>query len=235
MQISDMGVEVVRKNIKNLHVGVYPPNGHVRVAAPLLMDDEAVRLALISKLDWIKRQKRRFQDQERQAQREYVNRESHYFQGKRYLLNVIEQNGPSKVMLRNKTFIDLYVQKGADIEAKERILQAWYRRELKALIPELIKKWSKIIDVEVSEWGVKRMKTKWGSCNPEAKRIWLNLELAKKPTVCLEYIVVHEMIHLVERKHGERFTKLMDRFLPQWRSYREELNRTPLAHEAWKY
>jgi predicted metal-dependent hydrolase len=235
MQISDMGVEVVRKNIKNLHVGVYPPNGHVRVAAPLLMDDEAVRLALISKLDWIKRQKRRFQDQERQAQREYVNRESHYFQGKRYLLNVIEQNGPSKVMLRNKTFIDLYVQKGADIEAKERILQAWYRRELKALIPELIKKWSKIIDVEASEWGVKRMKTKWGSCNPEAKRIWLNLELAKKPTVCLEYIVVHEMIHLVERKHGERFTKLMDRFLPQWRSYREELNRTPLAHEAWKY
>jgi len=235
ISVSGLTVNVVRKDIKNLHLGVYPPEGRVRVAAPLRVDDEAVRLAVISKLAWIRRQQNRFQFQERQSAREYVFRESHYYFGQRYLMNIIEQKGPARVVVRNQTTIDLYIPKGADISKREQILIAWYRKELKALIPPMIEKWEKIIDVKVADWGVRKMKTKWGSCNIEAGRIWLNLELAKKPVQCLEYIIVHEMLHLLERHHNDRFIELMDRFMPQWKLYRDELNRSPLCHETWKY
>lgn len=230
--VSGIVVEVVRKDIKNLHVGVYPPDGRVRVAAPLLVDDEAVRLAVITRLDWVKRQRARFQAQERQSAREYVDRESHYFQGRRYLLKVIEVDGPSKVVLRNST-MELHVPTGVDTERRERVLSQWYRRELRASAAPLVEKWSDRLGVDVAEVRIKRMRTKWGSCNPQAKRVWLNLELAKKPPHCLEYVVVHEMMHLLEKSHNATFQALMDEHMPQWRLYREELNRKPLAHEKW--
>lgn len=235
ISVAGLDVDVVRKDIKNLHLGVYPPEGRVRIAAPLHLDDDAVRMAVISKITWIRRQQKRFKDQRRQSPREYISRESHYFLGQRYLLNVIEQDGSSRVEIRNKSLIDLYVPQGSDRSKKERVLTEWYRREIKAIIPPLIEKWEPLLGVDVAEWGVKRMKTRWGSCNVEARRIWLNLELIKKPPHCLEYIVVHEMVHLLERHHTDRFKELMDHFMPQWQMYRDELNQTPLGHETWTY
>ena len=233
--VNGFHVHIVRKAIKNLHLGVYPPQGRVRVAAPLGVCDEAVRLAVISKLPWIKRQQNRFQSQERQSAREFVSRESHYYLGRRYLLNVIERDSSPWVVVRNKTVLNLYVPKGTDATQREQVLLGWYRRELKGFIPPLIEKWEALIGVKVTSWGVKKMKTKWGSCNNTDHRIWLNLELAKKPVQCLEYIVLHEMVHLLERHHNDRFTVLMDKFLPNWQLHRDELNRAPLAHETWGY
>jgi hypothetical protein len=235
ISVAGLTVDVVRKNIKNLHLGVYPPEGRVRVAAPLRLNDEAVKTAVVTRLTWIKRQTKRFQSQERQSQREFVARESHYFQGNRYLLNVINDVGPPRITTRNRTTIDMHVPEGANASERERVLLAWYRKELKSLIPSLIVKWEPIIDVKVMSWGVRRMKTKWGSCNVTDRRIWLNLELAKKPIQCLEYIVVHEMMHLREKYHSDRFVELMDGTMPQWRFFRDELNQAPLSHEKWGY
>ncbi len=235
IKVSGLVVDVVRKNIKNLHLAVYPPVGRVRVAAPLRVSDEAVRLAVITRWAWIKRQQAKFSKQERQSEREYVTGESHYFQGQRYRLNVIYHDGPSRVSIRNHRNIDLVVREGSDTVQRERVLLTWYRQQLKLLIPPLISQWDATIGVKVSDWGVKHMKTKWGTCNVPAHRVWLNLELAKKPVQCLEYVLVHEMIHLLERHHNDRFATLMDGFLPSWRLYRDELNRAPLRHETWDY
>ncbi len=235
IDVNGLVVDVVRKDIKNLHLAVYPPNGRVRVAAPLRINDEAVRLAVIARLAWIKRQQFKFESQDRQSEREYVSGESHYFQGRRYLLNVVYRDGPPQVVIRNNTRMDLFVRTGSDIIQRERVLITWYRRQLKELIPPLIVKWEDRMGVQVADWGVKQMKTRWGTCNIEAGRIWLNLELVKKPARCLEYIVVHEMVHLLERHHNDRFSQLMTKFLPQWRLLRDVLNREPLAHESWDY
>ena len=235
IDVSGIQVEVVRKAIKNLHLGVYPPAGRVRVAVPMQIDDEAIRLAVISKLSWIHRQQARFAEQPRQSQREMVSGESHYFQGRRYRLRVIEENASPRVLLKGNATLYLYVRPGTDADKRERILNEWYRRELKALLPDLITKWESEIGVQVADWGVKKMKTRWGTCNISACRIWVNLELAKKPLQCLEYILVHEMLHLIERHHNDHFKELMDRFMPQWRLYRAELNRAPLGHEDWRY
>jgi hypothetical protein len=233
--VSGIAVEVVRKDIKNLHLGVYPPNGRVRVAAPLVVSDEAVRLAVIDKLSWIRRQKARFAEQPRQSEREMVNGESHYFMGRRYRLRVHEQDAPARVALRGIASLDLFVRPGSSTEQREAVLLRWHREQLKALVPPLLDKWQPVLGVQVAAWGVKRMKTKWGSCNVDARRVWFNLELAKKPPQCLEYIVVHELVHLLERHHNERFTGLMDGFMPQWRQYREMLKKSPLGHEDWNY
>ena len=233
--VSNISVDVVRKNIKNLHLAVYPPNGRVRVAVPLRMNDDAVRLAIISRLAWIKRHQVKFAGQERQSAREFVSGESHYFQGKRYRLNVVYHNAAPRVAIRNKSTIDLFVREGSDRFQRQRVLAEWYRRQLKEQIPSLIEKWNSLINVSVAEWGVKQMKTRWGTCNSKARRIWLNLELAKKPVHCLEYIIVHEMLHVLERKHNDRFKTLLDKFLPRWRLYKEELNRMPLGHDDWVY
>ncbi len=233
--VGGISVQVVRKAIKNLHLGVYPPEGRVRVAAPAAMSDDAIRLALVSRLGWIRKQQARFAGQERQSAREYVSGESHYYQGGRYLLNVVYRGGPSAVVLRNKTILDLFVRPGSDTAQRERVLLGWYRRQLKEMIPPLIARWEPIVGVEVTEWGVKSMKTRWGSCNPQARRIWLNLELIKKPSDCLEYVVVHEMVHLLERRHNDRFVALMDQFLPGWRETRAVLNQAPLGHATWEY
>ncbi len=234
MAINGLSIEVVRKDIKNLHLGVYPPCGRVRVAAPLGVSDAAVRMAVIGKLGWIRRQQAKFAAQPRQSPREMVNGESHYFLGQRYRLRVIEQNGPHRVVLQNKSYLSLQVRPGTSLEKRQQVLQEWYRQQLQLLIPSLVEKWEPVLGVEVAEWRIKRMKTKWGSCNIQARRIWLNLELAKKPLQCLEYVVVHEMLHLIERHHNQRFIALIDQYLPQWRLYRDQLNTAPLAEEMWE-
>lgn len=233
--VSGIKVEVLRKDIKNLHLGVYPPHGRVRVAAPLVVSDEAVRLAVIDKLGWIRRQKAKFAEQPRQSQREMVNGESHYFLGQRYRLRVHEQNGAASVAVRGIASLDLFVRPGTSAEQREGVLLRWHREQLKVLIPPLLAKWQLALGVQVAAWGIKKMKTKWGSCNPASRRVWFNLELAKKPVQCLEYIVVHELVHLLERHHNERFAALVESHFPQWRQYRELLNKTPLGHEEWNY
>ena len=235
IEVSGTPVEIVRKEIKNLHVGVYPPSGRVRVAAPLRLDDEAVRLAVISRLGWIRRKQAEFQQQVRQSQREFVTGESHYFEGRRYRLDVIERDAPPAVKPRNNTTLELGVRPNSNRETREAVLHRWYRRRLRNQLPSLIAAWEPKLGVTVNDARIKKMKTLWGSCNAEAKRIWLNLELAKKPRSCLVYILVHEMVHLLERRHSDRFHELMDGFMPQWRTYRDELNRAPLAHEDWRY
>jgi predicted metal-dependent hydrolase len=232
--VSDITIDVVRKDIKNLHLAVYPPTGRVRIATPLNVDDEAVRLFAISKLSWIKKHRRNFAGQERETKREYVSGESHYVEGHRYLLNVIYQNASPKVVIRNKKYLDLYVRPDSTAEQRERVMTRWYRQTLKEKIPALLEKWQAIIGVRVDGWEVKRMKTKWGTCRREARRIWLNLELAKKPAHCLEYIVVHELIHLLERHHSDRFVALMDKFMPPWRIHQKELNQMILGYDEWK-
>jgi len=228
INVGDLIVDVVRKDIKNLNLRVCPPDGRVRAAVPVRVSDKAVRLFVNSKLGWIKRQQVKLSSRERPLAKKFVTGETHFYQGRRYRLNVIYQNGPGHVELPNTTSIDLYVREGSSSSQREQVLLAWYRKKLKEQIPLIIEKWEDIIGVEVAQWGVKRMKTRWGSCNLKARRIWLNLELVKKPVYCLEYIIIHEMVHLLERLHNNRFTALMDEFVPQWRLYREELKRPPL-------
>jgi len=232
---SNLSVDVVRKDIKNMHLAVYPPTGRVRIAVPLNVNDEAVRLFAISKIGWIRKRQRHFVAQDRQSPREFKQRESHYFQGRRFLLRVTEHQAPAKVELKTKTYIDLFVRPNSVLEQKQALINEWYRAELKKLIPGLIEKWENKIGVKVSDWQVKQMKTKWGTCNIEEKRIWINLELAKKPLHCLEYIIVHEMLHLIERHHNEKYVSLMDKYIPQWRFFKDELNRFPVSHGEWDY
>ena len=235
IEIRGISVEVIRKDIKNFYIGVHPPNGHVRISAPLHFDEDTIRLAVISRLGWIRRKQGTFTKQARQSQREFVTGESHYFAGRRYRLDVVEQDSPPRVWLRNNTKIAVSVRPGSDRDAREAVVHRWYRQYLKSQLPPLVEKWETELGVSVNEVRIKKMKTLWGSCNIEAKRIWLNLELAKKPESCLVYILVHEMVHLLERTHNDRFRELMDKFLPQWGAYRDALNRAPLAHESWKY
>jgi predicted metal-dependent hydrolase len=237
MQQIDLGnikVDVIQKDIKNIHLSVYPPTGAVRMSVPLRMEMDTVRIFAISKLGWIKKQQTRFINQKREAPRVFKSRESHYYLGKRYLLKVIETVGKPSIAIKHDKLI-LHIRPGTDIEHRQLIFQEWYRDRLKELVPKYIAVWEEKMQVTVSEFGIKRMKTKWGTCNREAKRIWINLELAKKPLECLEYIVVHELVHLLERNHNQRFIAYMDKFLPQWRHYKEELNRLPVSHTDWKY
>ncbi|MBF0379171.1 MAG: M48 family metallopeptidase [Desulfamplus sp.] len=229
---AELSIEVVRKNIKNMHLTVHPPNGRVHISAPLRINDEAVRLFAISKIGWIRKHQRNFVEQDRRPPEQYKERESHYFQGRRYLLRIIEHEAPPKVVLKAKTYIELYVKPDSTKEERQAIINWWYRTELTKLIPPIIEKWEKQICVTVLDWRIKKMKTKWGTCNIAKKRIWLNLELAKKPLHCLEYVVLHEMIHLLERHHNDRFYKFMEHYLPQWKFYRDELNRLPISYEG---
>lgn len=230
-----MPVDVVRKDIKNLHVAVHPPTGRVRVATPLRLDDGAVRVAIISRLGWIRRQQARFTDQVRESQRELLTGESIYFRGRRFRLDVVEDSAGPEVSVRSNARIQLRCSPGADRDQREAALHRWYREQLREQIPGLLRKWQRKVGVDVAEVRIRRMKTKWGSCNAEARRIWLNLELAKKPVKSLEYILVHEMAHIHERQHGARFREIMNGTMPGWLLHREVLNRAPLAHEEWRY
>ena len=235
IEVGGTSIEVVRKDIKNLHVGVYPPNGRVRVAAPLRLDDEALRMAVISRLGWIRQKQSEFERQDRQSQREFVTGESHFFEGRRYLLDVVEDERPPLVCLLNRKTIALRIQPGTSRDSREEILYRWYRQQLRNRLPALVKKWEPRVGQQVSEVRIKKMKTRWGTCNSDASRIWLNLELIKKPPSCLEYIMVHEMAHLVEGSHNSRFHDFMDSLMPQWSVCRDQLNQSPLAHADWRY
>lgn len=230
--VGGLTVWIDRKAIKNLHLGVYPPDGRVRVAAPLAVSDDAVRLAVIGKLGWIRRQQEKFAAQPRQSAREMISGESHYFLGQRYRLQVLPCDGAGKIVLRTRR-IELHARAESNAAQRERVLQCWYRERLRELLPPLLEKWQSLLEVEAASCGIRRMKTRWGSCDPSTRRLWLNLELAKKPPNCLEYVLAHELTHLIERRHNERFVALMNRHLPQWQLLRSELNATPLAHENW--
>lgn len=233
LTVRGIGIDVIFKDIRNLHIGVYPPFGRVRVAAPLRLDDDAVRLAVIQRLAWIRKQRVRLQSADRQSQREMVTGESHYLWGVRYRLKVIEQPGPAHLSVAGKR-LELRVPADTAAEQRRRVLDRWYRAQLKAAIPDLIATWEPIIGRTVPAWTIRRMKTKWGSCNRETGHLWFNVELAKKHPDCLEYVIVHEMTHLLERNHTSRFTSLMDEHMADWRARRDRLNAEPLASEAWR-
>ncbi len=235
LKVGELSIDLIRKNIKNMHLAVYPPTGRIRLAIPESTPEETARLFAVSKIAWIRKHQRNFVAQDRQPPRQYKERESHYFLGKRYLLRIIVVEAPPKIVFKTKTYIDLYIRPDTATEQRQTVVNEWYRAELKKLIPSIIDKWEKQTGVTVTDWQVKQMKTKWGTCNIEKKRIWINLELAKKPLHCLEYIIVHEMVHLLERHHNNRFLTLMDNFMPQWKFYREELNRLPVSHGQWSY
>jgi predicted metal-dependent hydrolase len=235
LTVSGVSVEVVRKAIKNLHLGVYPPDGRVRVAVPLVLSDSAVRVAVIGKLRWIRRQQATFARQPRQPQRLMVAGESHFFLGNRYRLTLVETHGRCDAVLRNRKVMEIHARPQGDAGHRARVLLRWYRERLRELVPPLVAKWEGKLGVRAAAWGIKMMKTKWGTCNPRARRIWLNLELAKKPPECLEYIVIHELVHILVRHHDDQFHALMDRHFPRWRQIRRDLNAAPLAHAKWSY
>lgn len=234
IKLDDISVEVEQKNIKNVHLSVYPPVGRVRIAAPARMNLDTIRIYAISKLSWIKKQQAKLRSAEREPVREYLTKESHYYLGKRYLLRVKTSNSKAGVELKHNR-IELTVRGNATKARRKELLENWYRERLKEIVPGIIKQHSKRMKVNPDEFAIRKMKTKWGTCNIEAKRIWLNLELAKKPLSCIEYIVVHEMVHLLERRHNDRFVAYMDSFLPNWKSLKQELNRLPVSHVDWEY
>lgn len=232
--LGDIAVDVVLKDIKNVHLSVHPPTGRVRISAPKRMSIDTIRVFAISKLGWIKQQQTKLLEQERETPREYVDRESHYVWGKRYLLTVSESDEPPSIELRHNRML-LRVRPRTGEGKRKALVEEWYRGQLKGAVPPLLERWQPLLDVRVDRFFVQRMKTKWGSCNPHARTIRLNTELAKKPPQCLEYIVVHEMIHLLESRHNARFTSLISGFMPHWQHHRSILNRLPVRHEYWDY
>lgn len=234
LELGGITLGVLKKDIKNVHLSVYPPIGRVRISAPRRMSLDTIRLFAISKLGWIKQQQRKLREQERETQREYLNRESHCVWGRRYLLKVIEAEAAPSVQVKHGALL-LRVRPGSDEQTREAVVADWYRQLLKTAVAPMVIAWESRLEVTVKEFYVQQMKTKWGSCNPTARTIRLNTELARKPKECLEYIVVHEMAHLLEPAHSPRFLALMDRFMPSWRETRELLNRLPARHERWNY
>ncbi len=234
LQLGELSVDVVRKEIKNIHLSVHPPSGRVTIAAPTRLSLDTIRVFAIAKLGWIRQQQKKIVEQERETPREYLNRESHYVWGQRYLLKVLEGDFPASVELTPRHMI-FRTRPGWDQERKQELLESWYRQQLRDAAVPVITKWEGVMGVKVQRFFVRRMKTKWGSCNPTAHAIRLNTDLAKKPRECLEYIVVHELAHLLEPTHNARFVAILDQFLPRWKSNRDLLNRLPVRHEEWGY
>lgn len=233
-KLGDIAVDVVQKDIKNLHLSVHPPAGKVRISAPLRMDLGTIRVFAITKLAWIKSQQKKLREQQRETPREYLDRESHYVWGKRYLLKIVEKDVAPTVELKHNKMI-LQLRPAASHEKRQEILDAWYRDQLRDVVPALVAKWEGVVGVKAAKFYLQKMKTKWGSCSIGPKNIRINTELAKKPLQCLEYIVAHELTHLLERNHNDKFIALMDAHMPQWRQYREMLNTLPLGHQDWEY
>ena len=233
-RIGDITVDIVQKDIKNVYLSVHPPTGRVRISAPKRMKWETIRVFAVSKQDWIKRHQKKIRDQERETPREFVENESHYVWGKRYLLTISEREKPPSIELKHSR-MHMRVRPGADAQKRQALVEAWYREQISAAVPTVLSQWEPKLGVKVERVYVRRMKTKWGSCNYTARTIRLNTELAKKPQEYLEYIVVHELIHMLEPSHNGRFVALMDRFMPHWKFYREELNRLPVSHADWNY
>ena len=234
LDLGDIRVEVIRKDIKNVHLSVYPPQGRVRIAAPAWMELDRLHLFAIHKLGWIRQQQKKLLAQDRQTPREFIERESHYVWGRRYLLQIIEKEARPTVRLTHR-HLQLQLLPGSTAAEREVILSAWYRQSLKSQLPALLSKWQPRVGAHAERCFVRHMKTQWGSCNPLARTIRLNTELAKKPPDCLEYIVVHELVHLLEPTHNERFVGLISALMPHWRDCRDALNRLPVRHELWGY
>jgi len=234
LELGDIVADVVRKDIKNVHLSVYPPTGTVRISAPLNMKLDTIRIFAISKISWIRKQQQKLNDQERETCREYLDGESHYLWGKRYLLKVTEKNAAPVVKLSHSEMV-LRIRPGATEAKRRSVVDEWYRQQVKEAVSPLIAKWEKNLEVSVKHFIVRKMKTRWGTCTPDSRTIRLNLELAKKPPECLEYIIVHELTHLLEPTHNSHFIALMDQFLPKWRFCRDELNRLPVKQESWGY
>lgn len=232
VNLGSMKAEVLRKRIKHMHLGVFPPEGIVRISAPEDVALDTIRVFAISKLAWIKSQQRKMQAQLREPERDYIDRESHYVWGKRYLLKLLEIEAPTSIELQHKKLI-LKVRPGTSMEKRQVLLDAWYREQVREAANPLLRRWESIMGVQAGKLLVQRMKTKWGSCNPTTGLIRLNTDLAKKPPEHLEYVVVHELAHLIEASHSERFMATMDKYLPKWRHYRDELNSLPVRHETW--
>lgn len=226
VQLNDIKVDVTLKKIKNIHLSVYP-NGQVKISAPLHINQETLRTFLISKLGWIKQKQTKFQNQQRETPRDCINRESHYVWGQRYLLKVIEHDAPPKIVLGHSEML-LHVRANSSQEYKQAVIDEWLRYELKKAIPPLLEKWQPIMGVEVKKFFVQKMKTRWGSCNYTQGNVRFNSQLAKKPPQCLEYVVVHELAHLLEPSHNARFHSLMNQFMPNWKLIKAELNRLPI-------
>ena len=234
IKLGGITVDVVLKDIKNIHLSVYPPAGRVRISAPSRMSLDTIRVFAISKLAWIRQQQKKLREQERETPREYLERESHYVWGKRYLLKLVEADAAPAVELKHSRMI-LQVRPGTNNGKKQAILAGWYREQIKQAAPPLIAKWERLLRVRVSRVYVQHMKTKWGGCNPAARSVRFNTELARKPRECLEYIAVHEMAHLLEPTHNARFIALMDRIMPNWQLRRRQLNQLPVPHDEWTY
>jgi predicted metal-dependent hydrolase len=230
--VGDIPVDIRFKAIKNLHLAVYPPDGRVRVAAPWHLDDDAVRLAVVKRLTWVRRQQRELRAAQRISEREMTTGESHHVWGRRLRLKVVEDGKRAQVAI-NGSHLVITVPPGTPAAERANVLGRWERRQLRERIPALLVDWEPVIGVTAGGWGIRRMKTKWGSYSATTGRVWVNSELAKKSPRCLEYIVVHELIHVVERGHGAAFVELMDRHLPDWRNRHHELNDAPLSAENW--
>lgn len=233
--IGGIDVEVNRRSIKNIHLSVLPPNGRVRLSVPSKTSEQAIRLAIVNKLAWIKKQQSDFAKQPRQSVREMANGECHYLWGQKYRLAIKEANGKFSVQAKGSNKLELAVSGSTTTDNKLKLLNRFYREQMQDSIAKMLPKWQKKLAVAPDSLGIKKMKTKWGSCNIQAKRIWLNLELAKKPIECMEFILVHELVHLHERHHNERFRSLMNKHMPNWKERRDLLNSLPLAYEDWSY
>ncbi|MEQ8843497.1 MAG: SprT family zinc-dependent metalloprotease [Phycisphaerales bacterium] len=232
--LGDVEVDVLYKDIRNVHLSVHPPTGRVRLSAPLDTSREALRAFAITKLGWIRRHQRNQVRQERETPREFLERESHYVWGRRYLLEIEEADAPPAIELSTRTLVMRH-RPGADAASRRELLARWYRDQVRAAAPPLISKWEPVLGVKLERFAVRQLRTMWGSCTPKRSSILLNTELAKKPAECLEYIVVHELAHLLEPTHNDRFTAIMDAAMPGWRGRREILNQLPLRHEDWSY
>ena len=234
LQLGEITIDVIWKDIRNVHLSVHPPTGRVSIAAPLRIPLDTIRVFAISKLGWIRQQQNKLLKQEREAPREYLSRESHYVWGRRYLLSIVESEGPTSVELRHSRLV-LNARPDWDQTRKQMVIERWYRDLLRAAVPPLCAKWEPILGVQAERFYVQRMKTKWGSCNSQSRTIRLNTDLAKKPRECLEYILVHELLHIIEPTHNARFQTLLQKYMPKWQSYRQTLNRLPVRHESWEY
>ena len=222
--VSGLEVQAVHKDIKNIHVGVYPPNGRVRIAVPLYTTDEKIKLVIISKYKWIKKQREKFLNQKRETPREYITGESHYFMGQRYILDVVTGPYRGSMEITGKKRMAMYIGPDAGIEHKSMVMEKFYRAGLAEELDKDMAKWEERLNVHANEIRIRKMKTKWGSANTKDRRIWINLELAKKSPNSIEYVAVHELIHLIERKHNNKFKSIMDSALPNWMLLRDELN-----------
>lgn len=231
IELGDITIDVIQKDIKNVHLSVNPPYGDVRISAPLHMSIHSLRAFAISRLSWIKIEKKKYLDQERIPAREYLNRESHYVWGKRYLLEIIESEENPSIELKHSQLV-MKVRSGTTRDKMKALLEQWYREQIRITVTELIAKYSSRLKVSVDRLFVQDMKTQWGSSNPSRNNIRLNTDLARKDPIYLEYVVLHEMVHLLEPTHNARFTAIMDLYMPNWRQYRDELNRLPLKMEA---